>query len=135
MYRKCAYFLLLSFLLLTSTVGVFAQDKAASTQSTSNPIIIEGVETAGLARTCNPASLGALLNFIANGAATIANGAAIIGISIGSFIIIRLIVKPAERKIMIRRAGLAAAAIGGGLMFPATVNLLVSTARDLNLFS
>lgn len=136
MYRKLAYTFLFSLLQILSTSGSFAQNATAGLKLQEpgqgvigDSSVIQGVNTAGTVRVCNLANMEALLNIIAN-------GAEIIGISVGCFFIIKLIVKPAERRLhLLKNAGLASAFITAGLAFPPAVNWFVATARDLNLFS
>ena len=127
MNRGLAYVSSTSLIQVLIANNAFAHE-AIGIQKIFDPTDVNNVNTAGTVRSCNLANVEALFNIIAN-------GSEIIGILVGSCIIIKLIVKPTERKHLKKNAGFAAAWILGGMLFPPGVNWLIATARELNLFS
>lgn len=91
--------------------------------------IITGINTAGKVRVNNLANIEALLNIIAN-------GLEILGIAWGGpsmmlgFMHLAAGTKDASRKVLFGGCGVV-----GGLAVPGTINWLVASARDANLFS
>lgn len=91
--------------------------------------VISGINTAGTVRVNNLANLEALMNIIAN-------GMEILGIAWGGpTIIFGFMCMAAGTQDAMRRIIWGMCGVTGGLATPATINWLVASARDANLFS
>lgn len=118
----------------------YSPDIQGATNGTISPrsedaTFIAGVNTAGTVRVNNIANLEAMLNIIAT-------GFELFGLIVGGAMAVKAVYSmiqrlPRERNGMTHSALLAygIVTICGGLAVPATINWLVASARDANLFS
>jgi len=112
----------------------FAPKLQGATNGTIGPQGVDatsiiGVNTAGTVRVNNLANLEALLNIIAN-------GMEILGIAWGGpTIIMGFMHMAAGTQDAMKRVLFGCAGVTGGLATPGTINWLVASARDANLFA